>query len=1604
MTQTSPSLRAGRRPKATVPVAPCLTGRIALPALPALLSLLTLLAATPAPVSAQNTNVFELRDGDRVVLIGDTLIEREQSFGHVEYVMTTHFADRHVTFRNLGWSADTPVGTSRAGFDTPDKGFDRLREQLALVKPTVAVVGYGMANSFDGEAGLSQFKSDLEKLAAAIQQAGGGQVRFIYLSPLPHEELPPPAPQPARHNDQLALYADVVRDVARQQNAHFVNLFKSLNRTNLAAGIPPLTDNGIHPNDYGYRLVASTLAAALHWEAHIWRLGIRTDGKVRDGSWGVTPLKIEVQTNRARIELQTEQLVTPPWPATKPPAGVVLSPNRLQIAAIDTGSYDLLVDGTYLRTVDDVSLKSSVLIDRGPQFDQAESLRQAIVKKNELFFHRYRPQNNTYLFLFRKHEQGRNAAEIPQFDPLIEAQEKIIAGLRQPRKHVFEIVPAQPRTKPAPAPAPAPEPARDKTPLPPPLFDAGDQLEISLYAENPLLAKPIHMNFDPQGRLWVASSEVYPQIKPGQPATDKIILLEDTDGDGRAEKSTVYADGLLIPTGVEPGDGGVYVGQSTELLHFRDRDGDGRADERRVVLSAFGTEDTHHILHSLRWGHDGQLHMNQSIYIHTHAETPHGVTRLNSGGILSYRPGSMELGITMKGLVNSWGHAIDRYGQSFATDGASSADAWRGGLNWVIPQAMFLTYERARRIVDSISPGSYPKFCGLEYIRSPHFPDDWQGSFVTCDFRAHRVVRFAVEEKDSGYVTREMPDLVRTKDVAFRPIDIKLGPDGALYVADWSNPIIQHGEVDFRDPRRDQEHGRIWRISYKGRPRLPAPTLARQTDSALLDSLLAVDDFTVRQARRVLLERDPKPVLAALRAWTGRQTSDEARLQALWMYQGLDSVEPTLLEQLLKSPIPQIRAAAVRVLALWQERLPGREGGSSSPEIIARAAAGWPNAPLPLPHRQEIATTRALELLASAIADAHPRVRVEALRALARIPQARAAELALTAADQPLDKYADYALWLTINDLAPPWLAAVRAGEWKPDGRARQLEFALKSLEPAASSQVLGLLLGNRPLPQDGSGTWIELIGQAGTSHELRQLYDQVLAQGFNDPAAARALAALNQAARLRNLRPSGDLAGLGTLLQHPATPVKTAAIRLAGAWKTGGDTITTVTRLAASADTTPELRDATLATLRDIGGRPAIDALASIAGNSNIPPAIRRQALPPLAALDLGRATNPAVHLLVGSDEPGALELWRGLLNIKGAAPALAKALPKSGIPPAVAKAGLRAAREGGRSEPDLVLALTRGSGLEEGEITLTEAELKQLAADVVKKGDPARGEAVYRRKDLSCVGCHSIGGAGGKVGPDLTSIGASAPVDYLIESIWFPNKKIKEGYHAVSVETRDGEEFSGVLVRESGQELVLRDATGRELSLPKNNITSRRVGTLSLMPAGLIDGVSPDDRIHLFRFLSELGKPGPYDATKGSIARTWRLRPGVHTMEQFGEEKVVSAPVTDAAWTTVYAKVDGRLTPDLIRESLTLGKYLGLTGLYLAARLQTSRDGPVVLRLGGGVEAIWLDGKSLKPGATIAPDPLPAGVHTVVLRLDPRKLPEAIQLESSEGMFLNE
>ena len=1079
-------------------------------------------------------------------------------------------------------------------------------------------------------------------------------------------------------------------------------------------------------------------------------------------------------------------------------------------------------------------------------------------------------------------------------------------------------------------------------------FDVAEGYEINLFAADPLLAKPTQMNFDARGRLWVACSEAYPQVKPEEPANDKVVILEDLDGDGTADKAKVFADGLLIPTGVEPGDGGAYVGQGTELLHFKDNDGDGKADERRVVLSGFGTEDTHHIIHTLRWGPDGALYFNQSIYIHSHIETPWGVQRLAGGGIWRLQPDSQFLSIFARGWVNAWGHAFDRWGQSFVTDGAGGK-----GINHAIPGGSYETAVGVSRILPGLNPGS-PKFCGAEILSGRHLPDDVQGDILTNDFRANNVRRFDLEDEKSSFHSEPKPDLIQTRYQAFRPIDIKMGPDGAIYVADWYNPIINHGEVDFRDPRRDHTRGRIWRITAKNRPLVERPRLVDASVEQLLDFLKAPEGWTRHFARRTLKERGLGLVETPLREWIAKLDPadpevDHHRVEALWLAESLGIVAPDLLDSVLTANDPHARAAGVRVVEHWLGRL-------------------------------DDPFTR----LAARVIDGDPRVRLEAVRALGHIPEVRGAEIALRALDLPMDPTLDYALWTTLRDTQAFWHQSLAAGTFQDGGDARKLVFALEAVGSQAALKPLIAALRAGKVGAAEIDRARTLIANLGGPEELAPIFDLALDPALPDPQRASLLAALLDAATRRDVRPLGDLARLGRLVDAADPTVQTAAVRLVGAWKFEPlrDRIVGLARASA---TLPPVRLAAFDGLVSFGDQRAVAALDELAAS---PSSLRSEeslaAATSLARLDLGRAVGRAAGALAASPssiaETHLVATFEGFTSRAGGADALAGALAGVTLDPKLAESSVRiATRLGGGTGSKLTEALSRAGGLggSTGPKTWTAAERAALVADVPRQGDPARGEAIFRRAKLQCLGCHAIAGAGGRVGPGLESLGASAPVDYLVDSLVEPNKAVKEGYHASTVATSDGRVVTGIKIGETDQALVLRDAEDREIRIPLATIDEQKPSG-SLMPAGLVDGLSRPELVDLVRFLSELGKLGPFAISPQiRVARRWEISTGTREMltgsgslDTLGNDPAVQ-------WGPAYATVAGTLP---LAESPLL---LARAGAFHLARTDVEATTPGLVRLAitPAPAAVWLDGIQLKGNPAEPEVNLSSGSHRVTL-----------------------
>jgi putative heme-binding domain-containing protein len=1093
-------------------------------------------------------------------------------------------------------------------------------------------------------------------------------------------------------------------------------------------------------------------------------------------------------------------------------------------------------------------------------------------------------------------------------------------------------------------------------------FQVAEGFEVNLFAADPLLAKPIQMNFDAAGRLWVACSEVYPQILPGQKANDKIVVLEDREGKGRANKVTVFADGLLIPTGIEPGDGGVYVADSTDLIHLMDAEGTGKANRRRVVLSGFGTEDTHHILHTLRWGPDGMLYFNQSIYIHSHIETPYGVRHLNAGGIWQFRPETVQLAVFARGFVNPWGHHFDRWGQSFATDGAFGE-----GINYIVPGADYVSAQGATRILSGLNPGS-PKHCGLEILSGRHVPPDWQGNMITNDFRGHRVCRFVVREDGSGYVSQEKPELIKTNHPAFRPVDVKMGPDGAIYIADWYNPIIQHGEVDFRDPRRDHTHGRIWRITAKGRPLVPRPQLVGAPTERLLETLKAPEDWTRHQAKRVLKERGRK-VLPDLVAWLHRLDPADSGfehhlLEGLWTYQALDVVEPELLHKLMHAADHHARAAAVRVLGHWQAR-----------------------------------QTNPATLLAERIVDAHPQVRLEAVRAFAQIPDPVSVMMAMQALDLPMDRFLDYAAWLTARELGPVWLPALKSGELDFRGNPSHLVFALEAAGSRNAVRPLLDLLRSGKIPRENEESILIVLAGLGSPPELTRVFDQAVADGVSETRQAKLLAALEQAARLRGVRPGGDLNRLEPVLDTGNAQLRSTAVRLAGLWKV--ESLRPKIQDAAQVGGTSDMvRQAAMESLAALGGSASVEALARLSDRTHAIN-VRRMAVVALAAVDLEAAARAAVEVLIAHpNETDATEIYAAFVQRKNGPETLARALAGRKLAADVAKLGVRAVRLSGRDFPVLADALTRAGGVTAGPRQLTSEQMKQMIADVLQKGDPVRGEAIFRRKDLSCLKCHAIGGAGGQVGPDLVSIGASAPVDYLVESILEPNKAIKEGYHSLVVATREGRLFTGIKVRETKTELVLRDSEDREITIPVKSIDEKGNGR-SLMPDGLADTLTHAEFVDLVRFLSELGKIGPYAVSKAPLVRRWQVLEKTGEAHQLLARNSLAALVTEPSltWNPAYSIVAGTLPLDSVPVLELKGGFGDPPHFGLArCQIEVTTPGKVKLTIDSVADlSFWLDGMPAEVKDKTFLE-LKTGFHTLTFAMDMNRRKTGLRCQVDE------
>jgi putative heme-binding domain-containing protein len=567
--------------------------------------------------------------------------------------------------------------------------------------------------------------------------------------------------------------------------------------------------------------------------------------------------------------------------------------------------------------------------------ETAAALRQAVIDKDRQFFRRFRPLNTFYYTGGRNKDYGYLdfLPAMRNFDLMVANRDLRIHALAQgkpvPAKVDDSNVPVLPKTVQARGVNEWLTAEKERQ-----AFKVDPRFEVNLFAgeeQFPELANPIQMRWDAQGRLWVSCSNTYPHVYPGNEPNDKIVILEDTDGDGKADKCSVFADGLHIPLSFEFGDGGVYVSEQPNLTFLKDTNGDGKADVRRTVLSGFGTEDSHHALHDLTWTPDGELIFRESIFHHSQVETPYGPVRQQNSGWFRFDPRTQRL--TSFGSypsTNPWGVTFDDWGQHVASHPVYAA-AFHA-LDPAYPQQ-----HPAPRGLQA-----YSGVCGHQFVDTPTFPKELQGGFIKVRYKpTNRVEIHKWKEGPFGFDEEYVGDLLFSTNLSFIPVDLQWGPRGDLYVCDWYNPVKGHMQYSLRDERRDRHSGRIWRITAKGHKPQEPPRIADVTIPELLALLKRPDYPTRYRAKRELRERTHARVCEELDGWVAALKPTDPRyrhhqIEAVWAYRWVGGVNTALLRELLKCEDHHARAAATQQLRYWHPHL-------SDAAVLLRKAANDPN-------------------------------------------------------------------------------------------------------------------------------------------------------------------------------------------------------------------------------------------------------------------------------------------------------------------------------------------------------------------------------------------------------------------------------------------------------------------------------------------------------------------------------------------------------------------------------------------------------------------------------------------------------------------------------------
>ncbi len=960
-------------------------------------------------------------------------------------------------------------------------------------------------------------------------------------------------------------------------------------------------------------------------------------------------------------------------------------------------------------------------------------------------------------------------------------------------------------------------------------FKLPEGFEISLYASEPDIGKPINISFDARGRMWVTQSFEYPFAAAPGKAKDRLTILEDTDNDGKADRIVHFNDTLNIPIGILPVNDGAVAYSIPAVYKFTDANGDGKPESQKKFLGPFEFKDTHGMVNNFIRGYDGWIHAchgysNRSVVAGADGDS----IRMFSGNTFRFKPDGSHVEKTTDGRINPFGLAYDEMGYLYSTDCHTSPlyQLIRGGDYTQWGKAETMGFAPEMKPFDNEATA----LAGIAYYADVHFPESYKSNFYIGDPVSSRVYRNSFTFNGSTPVGKKEPDFILSEDPWFRPVDVKLGPDGALYIADFYNSIIGHYEVPLTHPKRDRIRGRIWRVTYKGKSNQPKNWTTASVNE-LLDAL-DMNNLPVRMfAGDQLADRIGQPAVAPLKGLlSSNKTSSRKYIHALWVLHRLNALDADMIKKSAAHKDALVRIHTLRILS-----------EQTNPDM-----AYFP-------------------VVNNALQDANPHIQRAAAELLMKFPEMTALKAALALRNKipGYDTHLTYTARLCLRNLLrnQELMTQASGANWGQEDAAFLADVMVDVPSKESGVYLARFMKNNAPAS-------IKL--PIAYQHIARFLPDEQLdeviitAKQKNDNLEARYVVfkALQQGIAQKGAKESGQMVQFGKelaegiLRKYPAGSSNSQSAEAAGLvvaqqnfaiQQAGNYTITSLEPLltaftdeinASNSNTGDanlqkqklELKTAALRALLKINPLKNAPLAARILQDEATPVDLRKQ-----VATLLGEFPGPAVNAVLADVKHAPQDLQTAIVM------SLANTDDGKNIIFRQVRNGKIMARTlvDAKAEERILLGITPKQKQEYDELianlepvrkekeALIDTRLKQFFPSAVSATSDS-GRITFTQ---NCATCHRIGTQGGLIGPNLDGVnkwGAQA----LAEKILDPNRNIAENFRTYTIRLKDGKVMTGLYRREAGAVIVFADMAGQEFSVPKNDIAERKASKYTLMP----------------------------------------------------------------------------------------------------------------------------------------------------------------------------